>query len=399
MIEGFEDGAWLVELAPLSDRDLVPQAVSSVLGVREAPGTTLLDSLVAHLEARECLLVLDNCEHLVETCAELAATLLRSCPNLRILATSREALRMPGEMLFAVPSLSLSDPRHLQEEEDLIGYEAARLFVERARAVRHDFALTERNAMAVAQICYRLDGIPLAIELAAARTRVLSAEQIDARLADSFALLSGGGRTAMPHHRTLRATMEWSYELLSSEERILFRRLSVFAGGFALEATEAVGVIDGPECADVLELLVSLVDKSLVLVAERGGEARYRLLETVRQYGLEKLEVSGEAGEVRSRHATWFVALAEEAEPHLKGHLQVAWLQRLEIEHDNLRVALSWSLERGEAELGLTLGGLWGSFGICADTWTRGGGGWKRRWRKEKPRNRPGPGRSAGRPG
>ena len=240
VVEGFEDGAWLVELAPLSDPDLVPQAVVSVLGLRQQPGVSPAEALVDHLGAADTLLVLDNCEHLVGACASLSAGLLRVCRGLRILSTSREALGVPGEALFSVPPLSLPDPRRLQDVEGLTRYEAARLFSERARAVRPDFEITERNAMAVAQICYRLDGMPLAIELAAARVRVLSVEQISSRLDDAFALLRGGGRTALAHHGTLRATMDWGYELLPEEERLLLRRVSVFAGGFALEAAEVV---------------------------------------------------------------------------------------------------------------------------------------------------------------
>ena len=350
VLDGYEDGAWFVELAPLSDPDLVPGTVASVLGVTETPGTPLVDSLLAHLEPREALLVVDNCEHLVGACASLAGTLLRSCPNLRILATSREVLGLPGEAHFPVPSLSLPDPRRLSPAEDLSGYEATALFVERARTARPGFSPTDANALAVAQICHRLDGMPLAIELAAARTRVLSVEQISSRLNDRFALLTGGGRATPAHRGTLRATMDWSHELLSEEEKVLLRRLSVFAGGFSLEAAEAVCAGGGTEEEEVLDLLGSLVDKSLVLFEEHDEGARYRLLETVRQYAREKLKESHEAGEARSRHAEFYLALSEVAEPELKGHGQVAWLGRLETEHDNLRAAMRFLLEEGETE-------------------------------------------------
>ncbi len=373
--QGFEDGVWLVELASLSDPELVPQAVASVLGVRETPGTPLVDSLRIHLGSRGVLLVLDNCEHLVGDCASLAEALLHSCPNLRILATSREALGVSGETIFAVPPLSLPDPRRLPALESLPHYEATRLFVERAKAARHEFSLTEGNAMAVAQVCYRLDGIPLAIELAAARIRVLSAEQISSRLDDSFRLLTGGGRSALAHQRTLRTAMDWSHELLSEEEKVLFRRLSVFAGGFTLEAAEAVGEGEGIEGAEVLDLLSTLVDKSLVVVEEGDEEARYRLLETVRQYGREKLEESEEAERVRRRHANYYLALAEEAERGLSGSDQAPWLARLETEHDNLRAALRWSLGGGEAEPGLGLAAALWSF-----WYTRGHLSEGRRW-------------------
>jgi predicted ATPase len=217
----FEGGVWLVQLAPLSDPDLLPQAVASVLGVRETPGTPLAETLVDYLKPRNVLLVLDNCEHLIGACASFAEALLRRCPDLRVLATSREALGVAGETLFAVPPLSLPDPHHLQAAEGLPHYEASRLFVERARMVRPDFSVTGGNAMTIAQICYRLDGMPLAIELAAARVRVLSVEQISIRLDDSFRLLTGGGRFVLPRQRTLRATMDWSYGLLSEDERAL----------------------------------------------------------------------------------------------------------------------------------------------------------------------------------
>jgi predicted ATPase/DNA-binding CsgD family transcriptional regulator len=365
LAEAFEDGVWLVELASLADPSLVPQAVASTVGVREQPGYLPTETLSNYLRTRKVLLVLDNCEHVVEACATLAEALLRSCPELRILATSREALGITGEVAWRVPSLSLPDLRRLLDIESLPRYESARLFVERAVAVNPTFAITEHNAPAVAQVCYRLDGIPLAIELAAARAKVLSVEQIAARLGDSSGLLAAGGRTAMPRHRTLRATMDWSHDLLPDEERALFRRLSVFADGFSLEAAESICAGEDFERDEVLELLSRLVDKSLVLVAEHDGEARYRLLETVRQYGWEKLSGSGEAGQFRERHAGYYLALAEEAEPELKGARQVGWLERLERERDNLRVAMAWLLRRGESEEAARLGwALWLYWGI-----------------------------------
>jgi predicted ATPase/DNA-binding CsgD family transcriptional regulator len=347
VVEDFSDGAWVVELAPLTDPDLVPGAVATVLGVRETPGVPLVDSICVHLRSRSLLLVLDNCEHLVEASADLSSSLLQSCPDLRVLATSREALGVPGEALFPVGPLSFPDLRHLPAKESLAGYEAANLFVERARAVRRDFALTQDNAVSVAQVCYKLDGIPLAIELAAARVKALSVGQISERLEGSFALLSAGARTQVPHHRTLKAAMEWSYGLLTEEERAVLRRLSLFAGGFTLEAAEAVGSGEGIPETEILDILTSLVDKSLVLVDEHGEGNRYRLLETVRQYGREKLEEAGEAAEAGERHAEYFLRLAEEAEPELKGHDQVAWLDLLEQDHDNLRAAIRQFLDLG----------------------------------------------------
>ena len=346
LVEGFEDGVWLVELASLADPSLVPQSVAFTLGIREQPGRSPTEALSDYLGSRKVLLLLDNCEHLVEACAELAEALLHSCPELRVLATSREALGITGEVAWLVPSLSLPDLRRLPAVEGLPRYESARLFVERA-AVKPTFALTEQNAVAVTQVCYRLDGIPLAIELAAARAKVLPVEQIADRLNDSFRLLAAGSRTAMPRHRTLHATMDWSRELLSWAERSLFHRLSVFAGGFSLEAAESVCIGGDVERDEVLGLLSRLVDKSLVVAREEDGETRYRLLETIRQYGREKLDGSEEESEAGRRHAGFFVGLAEKAERELNGPDQARWLTRLETEHDNIRAALSWSL--GEA--------------------------------------------------
>ena len=363
--EGFEEGVWLVELAPLADPSLVAQAVAATLGVREQPGRSLTEMLSGYLGSKKLLLVLDNCEHLIEACAELAESLLRFCPGLCVLATSREALGITGEVAWPVPSLSLPDLRRLPDIGSLPEYESARLFVERAVAVRPDFVLTEQNASAVAQVCYRLDGMPLAIEFAAARTTVLSVEEVADRLDDCFRLLSAGGRTAMPHQHTLHATMDWSHELLPEQERILLRRLSVFAGGFTLKAVESVCVGEDLQREDVLDLLSHLVDKSLVLVAEQDSETRYRLLEAVRQYGWEKLSESGEEGQLREQHARYYLALAEEAEPELKGEGQVAWLERLEREHDNLRVDMRWLLRQGESEEAARLGwALWLFWGI-----------------------------------
>src|SRR5829696_3502634 len=374
---GFEDGVWWVDLAPLSDPDLVAQAVAQALGVREAPGRSPTEAVLEHLEGRKTLLVLDNCEHLVEACAALADALLRSCPELRVLATSREALGITGEVAWPVPSLSLPGSQNLPPLKELPHYEAVRLFVERAGAVASAFELTEHNAPAVAQLCCGLDGMPLAIELAAARVRVLSVEQIASRLKDSFGLLTGGSRTSVPRQQTLRATIDWSHELLSENEQVLFRRLSVFAGGFTLEAAEAVCVGEDLEGGEVLDLLTPLVDKSLVLVdQQRGGEARYRLLETVRQYGQEKLDESGEEPTIKRHHADFFLKFAEQVEPNLNGKDRSLWLERLEIEHDNFRAALAWSSEEeAEGETGLRLAGALSWFWFHREYWSE----W-RRW-------------------
>jgi predicted ATPase/DNA-binding CsgD family transcriptional regulator len=365
LVERFEDGVWMVELASLAEPSLVPQAVAFTLGVRERSGSSLTEALSDYLRTRKLLLILDNCEHLIYACAELAEAWLHSCPGLRVLATSREVLGITGEIAWPVPSLSLPDLRRLSDIESLPRYESARLFVERATTVKPNFKLTEQNALAVAHVCYRLDGIPLAIELAAARTKVLSVEEISERLDDSFGLLAAGSRTAMPRQRTLHATMDWSHELLSKKERALFRRLSVFAGGFTLEAAESICAGEQLQRDEVLEVLSQLVDKSMVVALEPDGAARYRLLETIRQYGRERLEEAGEAAHIREQHAGYYLAVAEEAEPELKGEGQVAWLERLETEHDNLRVAMAWLLERGESEVAARLGwALWLFWGI-----------------------------------
>ena len=358
----YEDGVWLVELAPLSDPDLMPQAVANALGVREAPGRSMTDMLVEHLQEQEVLLLLDNCEHLVGACAALCDTLLRACPNLKILATSRETLEVAGERNWPVPSLSSPDPRSLpQRIEELGRIESVRLFVERARYRKPDFELNPENASSVAEMCRGLDGIPLAIELAAARVGTLSVAQISDRLGYSLELLSSRDRTVPERQRTLWDALEWSYELLEEDERGLFGRLSVFAGGFTLDAAEAVCEGDYIEEGDVLDPLSRLVDKSLVITSEQDGEARYQLLEPVRQYGWEKLKESGKAEEVRRRHAEHYLALAEMTESGLSGPERARWLERLEKEHDNFRAALSWSLNEGSesleerAELGLRL--------------------------------------------
>jgi predicted ATPase/DNA-binding SARP family transcriptional activator/DNA-binding CsgD family transcriptional regulator len=371
LVGSYPDGAWLVELAPLSEGDLVAQEVAAALEVLERPGQALGDTLVDALGNKELLVVLDNCEHLVEGAARLVDALLDSCPRLKVLATSREALGVGGEVLWQVRPLSLpattngAAPNGVSNGrssvEGLMRYEAVRLFVDRARLRLPDFGLTQANAGAVAKVCRKLEGIPLAIELATARMGALAVEQVAQRLDASLGLLTGGSRTAEPRQRTLRATLDWSYELLSETEQELFWRISVFAGGWTLEAAEVVCSGDGIEQEDVLDLLGGLVDKSLV-VAEpsTSGTVRYRMLEPVRQYAREKLDESGEANEVQGRHAAYFLAVAEEAEPQLAGAQQSVWVERLEGEHDNLREALSWVLERGKAELGLRFGAaLW----------------------------------------
>jgi len=357
LIGAYPDGVWLVELAPLSEETLVPQAVAGVLGVRERPGQPLTDTLVETLRPKTMLLVLDNCEHLVEAAARLVALLLESCPRLRIMATGREALRLMGEVVWPVPLLSVPEVGRPPTVGELEGYASVRLFVERARERDPAFALTSENAQAVAEICARLEGLPLAIELAAVRIKLLPPQAMLSRLGNRFKLLTGGPRDFSERQRTLRSTIEWSYELLGEGEKVLFARFAVFSGRRTLEAIEAVCDAQGDLPVDVLDGASSLLDKSL-LYQEEGfdGEPSFVMLETIHEFALEKLEESSDAEAIKRAHAEYFLALAEEAEPGLWGAEDAAWLDKLEKEHDNMRAALSWTIEYEEAELALRLG-------------------------------------------
>jgi predicted ATPase/DNA-binding CsgD family transcriptional regulator len=376
LLPEYPDGVWLVELAPLPDPALVPQAVALSVGVRQEFSRPVLESLASALRGSRVLLVLDNCEHMVAACAALADTLLRACPRLRILATSREALGVPGETAWPVPALTLPGPLAPAPTgaaarpalTELAASEAVRLLVNRAGAVSPGFRLSERNAPAVADVCRRLDGLPLAIELAAARVNTLGIQEIAARLDDRLRLLARGGRTAPPRHQSLRAAIEWSYEQLDASECLVFDRLSVFAGGWTLGAAEAVcGPApedpEPPPVASALDLLARLVEKSLVLAElAPDGAVRYRLLETLRQFGQEHLRARGgtELGATRRRHAAFFLGLVERAGPELDGAEQGAWLDRLEAERDNLRAVFDRAIELGEQEAALHLGAhLW----------------------------------------
>jgi predicted ATPase/DNA-binding CsgD family transcriptional regulator len=349
----YPDGVWLVELAPLSEPSLVDNAVAAVLGVRERPGQSLRDCLLAFLQPKVLLLVLDNCEHLVEICAYLADALLRTCPGLRILATSREPLHTSTEVTWRVPSLAAPDGQRNLTVDELLAYPAVQLFVTRAQAVRPDFSLGPETATWIARVCARLEGMPLALELAAACTRVLGISQIAARLDEDFRILVGGSRTAHSRQQTLEATLDWSHRLLTDDEPVLFRRLSVFAGGFDLDAAEQVCTGDTIKVTEVLDVLTRLVDKSLVVAEERAGHVRHRMLEPIRQYAWQRLTEAGEDMPARQQHAAYFRALAERVEPELWGPDQATWLVRLERDHSNLRAALSWchaSSEDAEAE-------------------------------------------------
>ena len=358
----FVDGIFFVALAPISDPALVVATIAETLGIREGPGQPLLERLKEQLQQKQVLLLLDNFEQVVSAASQVT-DLLAACPQLKVVVTSREVLHMRAEHEFAVPPLALPDPKRLPDAVALSQYEAVALFLQRAQAVQPDFQLTTANARSVAEICARLDGLPLAIELAAARIKLLPPPALLARLEHRLAVLTSGARDVPVRQQTLRNTIAWSYHLLDAAEQRLFRRLSVFVGGFTLEAAEAVcsALGDGDGAVPVLDGVASLIDKSLLQHSEQSGEEgkepRLWLLETIREYGLEYLMTSGEAEITRHAHTAYYLALAEKAEPKLFGGEQGVWLERLEQEHDNLRAALHWSAEHGEAETALRLGG------------------------------------------
>jgi len=356
LIRKFKDGVSWVELVGLQDGSLIPQEIAQALSVREVSNQPILETLKTHLKSKELLLVLDNCEHLIEACAQTVESLLASCPKLKILATSRERFDLFNETTWNVPSLPLPEMRGSISLKQLKGFASIELFVERARNVNSGFVLTEQNASSVNQICNRLDGIPLAIELASARIKVLSVDEIASRLNDRFWLLTSGSRTALPRQQTLRATIDWSHELLTKPERILFRRLAVFVGGFTLEAAEAVCSQEELKRNEILDLLSRLVDKSLVIVdAVAIVETHYRLLETIREYALEKLIESGEAATIRNQHLEFFVKLAEEAVPNVFGVESVRYYEQIDQELDNIRSAMEWSIETHQALIAFRL--------------------------------------------
>jgi predicted ATPase/class 3 adenylate cyclase len=362
LIDEFRDGVWLVELAPITEPDRIVEVAAEALGARGEPERPQRETLINFLRGKNLLIILDNCEHILAAAAALASSLLRLCPHLKIVATSRHSLGIGGEITFPVPPLGMLDVRHEKLSgtdlvERLSHYEAAKLFIERAVAVRPDFTVTNANAPALAEICSRLDGIPLAIELAAARARVLDLDQIAERLDNRFRLLrGGGGASGLPHQQTLQALIDWSHDLLSEQERILFRRLGAFVGGRTLEALEAVCAGDGIDELDILDLLQQLVDKSLVTVErESGGASRYTMIESVWHYAREKLEASGEADALRDRHLNHLLKFAETAAPHLEGPTQKEWLERCYFELFNFRFAFKWAIRSGKVEAGYRL--------------------------------------------
>jgi predicted ATPase len=354
VLADYPDGVWFVELAPVADARLVPQVVASVLGVKEEGDRPVIEALVKHLKSRRVLLVLDNCEHLVQACAEVARRLLQSSEQLKIVASSREALHVGGETTYSVPPLAVPARDSVMEPGQLASFESVRLFEERARALQPEFSTTPQNAAAVIEICQRLDGIPLALELAAARVRSMSAESIAERLNDRFRLLTRGDRTALARQQTLRALIDWSYDLLDEDERAMLRRLAVFAGGWSLEAAEQVCADDEAARGDVIDRLDALVQKSLVNVDRDGS--RYRLLETVREYARERLRDSGEDSGVRDRHLRYCLALAARASGELGGPDQPRWLDVLDLERENILAAHAWCGQAADgAKLGLDL--------------------------------------------
>jgi predicted ATPase/class 3 adenylate cyclase len=349
----FPDGVWLCELAPVSDPAAVCETLAATLDVRPFPGRGLGDTLLEYLAQKRLLIVLDNCEHLLAAVADMVDTVVKRCPRVAVLTTSREGLALPGEQIVAIPALGL--PEADAGPDAISQAEAVRLFCDRAVAANAGFVLTASNGPAVAQLCRRLDGIPLAIELAAARVRSLPPEDLVARLDQRFRLLTRGSRASLERHQTLRNAIDWSYDLLSEPERVALRRASVFAGTFDLAAAEAVVSAGDIESSDVVDLLTQLVDKSLLDVDPVAAGVRYRLLETIRQYAEERLEASGEMAALRGRHLTHYLKLAEKAGPHLRGREQIAWASALAVETDNFRAALDWAAEATLPDEGLRL--------------------------------------------
>jgi non-specific serine/threonine protein kinase len=347
LLDRFPDGIWFVELAALADPGLVPNTVAVALGLKEQPGNSLTQTIAQHLSATRPLLVLDNAEHLAGAVATLADDLLGRCAHAIFLVTSRQPLGVLGETVLHVPSLSVPDPAHDTTPQQLAGFESVQLFIDRVRLQRPHFALTADIAAPLASICQRLDGIPLAIELAAPRLRSMSVEEVNRRLDQRFGLLTTGPRTALHRQRTLRAMIDWSYDLLSAAEQALLCRASVFAGGWTLEAAEQVCVAEGDDPAATLALLSSLADKNLVLADEQDGVTRYRMLETVRQYARERLGEGGEHIQWQSRHLAHCLALAEHIAPQLRAADPWPLFSRLDVEHDNMRAALAWCCGAG----------------------------------------------------
>ena len=370
VLDSYRDGAWLVDLAPIRDPSIMASEAAKVLGVREEPGRLLIETLCAHLKPRKLLLILDNCEHLIKPSAELVHAILGAAPEVRIIATSREALRVLGEQTYTVTPLPV--PNRSDGIEALARSPAVRLFVERAQSHRAAFALNEQEAPAVAELVTRLEGIPLALELAAARVRVLTVADINARLTDRYGLLTGGGRVLLERQQTLRALVDWSYDLLEEHEQVLLARLAVFANGFQLASAEEVCGADPLTPKGVFELLSSLVEKSLVMTEERKDRARYRMLETIRDYAIEKLTQRDELAATAARHCNHYFVMAKAGNKGLKGHEHAEWTRRYESELDNLRAAITLALEGGvdpfiAVKLAVSMQGFWTLRGYASE--------------------------------
>lgn len=359
VLEQYEDGVWLVEFAPLSDPDMAPSVLAGVLGVTEVANRSLVDSIVYWLKLKKALLILDNCEHVLEAAAKLVDSILRGCPTVRVIVASRQALGIDGETVHRVASLAVPEAVDGLSTQEALQYEAIALFVERASAAVEDFKLTDANVGTVAHICRRLDGIALALELAAPRLKALSVEQLSDKLNERFRLLTGGKRTSLQRQQTMRALIDWSYDLLSDTEKTLLRRVAIFGGGWTLEAANEVCADDRIEAWDVIDLLTSLVDKSLVIAELQGTSPRYRLLESTREYAIEKLEGSGERQAMARKHADYFLRVAERADKVWATMPLQTWLAPLELETENFRGALTWAVaERHDIPLGCRLAGL-----------------------------------------
>ena len=374
LVDEFPGGTWLIELGAITDPDYIDATAADALAVAQPPGRTVRESIIDHLADRRALLLVDNCEHLISGAAEFVADVIAGAPEIKVVATSRELLGVGGEVAYGMPSLGMPRRGDTPDLAELTRYDAVRLFLERAQAGQPDFHLTEAMAPAVIEICRRLDGMPLALELAAARLRTFSPKQIAENLDQRFRLLTGGSRTALPRQQTLAAAIDWSYRLLEDRERHLFERLSVFQGGFTLEAVEDICTDDDLDVLSVLELLPSLVDKSLVAVDREGDDARYRLLETLRQFARDRLDESGSADEFRLRHARWFRDLSQEAGHNIRGPQEQEWWQRIDTELDNLRQAMTWAIEGGEPALAVEIAAGFWRFWWFKARWSEGVG-------------------------
>ena len=372
MIDDFSSGVFITELAPVNDPSSVVQTVMNSFEVKEEPGRLLHETLTAFLKDKEMLIILDNCEHLIYECAGLAEMLLSKCPKLKIITSSREALNCRGELTYRLPSLTLPDISVINTPEQLTQYESVRLFIERAVAVNQTFRVNNDNAPALAQICYQLDGIPLAIELAAVRIKVLSVEHIFDRLKNRFKLLTGGKRTALPRQQTLKALIDWSYDLLSEKEKILMNRISVFAGGWTLESAEEICSDEKITKEEVLDLLNQLTEKSIIIYDE--AQDRFRILETIKQYGEEKLRDSNQSEKILLKHLNYFLEYSESTESKLEGSEAQIWLEKLEAEHNNFQFAIEWSIKNGFRESGARISGALGDYWYIRGHYSTGRG-------------------------